>query len=70
VLLIENENVGWACPTPKTNFINLMVNLYQPVVAPIVGSNANNGSNCSLFYLNANNAASNVNSNIASRLVF
>ena len=70
MLLIENENVGWACPTPKTNFINLMVNMYQPMVAPLVGGNANIGSNCSLLYLNANNAASNVNSNIGSQLCF
>jgi len=33
-----------------------------------VGGNANNGSNDGLAYLNANNAPSNANANIGSRL--
>ena len=33
-----------------------------------VGGNWNNGSNCGLFYFNANNTSSNTNSNIGSRL--
>lgn len=35
-----------------------------------VGGNANNGSNDGLGYLNANNAPSNANANIGSRLLW
>lgn len=34
-----------------------------------VGGNYNNGSNAGLFYLNGNNAPSNTNSNLGSRLL-
>lgn len=36
----------------------------------IVGSNANNGSQCGLSYSNSNNAFSNSNDNIGARLIF
>ena len=34
----------------------------------LVGGNANNGANCGFAYLNSNNAPSNTNANIGSRL--
>lgn len=36
----------------------------------IFGGNANNGANCGFAYANTNNAPSNTNANIGSRLYF
>ena len=43
--------------------------MYFPI-APMFSGTANNGSNCGVFYLNANNGASNVNSNIGGQVCF